>query len=61
MTEITLTLTRDEATALLHSYDINEFPVSNSLGRDGERILREAEEKLQAALGLPTDGESATE
>jgi hypothetical protein len=47
---VCLALTVGEARALLYAYDINEFPVSNPLGRDGGDLLDTAEEKLKAAL-----------
>jgi hypothetical protein len=48
--EITVTLTRAEAHALLYAHDINEFPVSNPLGREGDDLLAAAEAKLRAEL-----------
>jgi len=43
-------LTEAEVVALLCAYDINEYPVSNALGRDGGMILDAAEAKLRDAL-----------
>jgi hypothetical protein len=50
---VQVTLTRREAEALIYSYDINEYPVSNPLGREGTELLDAAEAKLRAAIGMP--------
>ena len=47
---IVVALTREEAQALIYSYSINEYPVSNPLGNAGPDILDRAEQKLKAAL-----------
>jgi hypothetical protein len=59
--QITVSLSALEAKALLHGYDIVEFPVSNPLGREGDELLRSAERKLRAALERPKRFLAATE
>lgn len=48
---ITVTLTKEQAYALLSAYGIEEYPTSNALGSRGGQILEEAEAVLEAALG----------
>lgn len=50
MDTITVELTKDEAKALLHSYEIQEFPFSNPWGDEGTFLLTRAENKLKGAI-----------
>jgi hypothetical protein len=43
-------LTSEEGRALLHAYEINEFPISNPLGNRGVERLNTAEAKLRDAF-----------
>jgi hypothetical protein len=48
--KVAVVLTVDQARALLCAWEIGEFPLSNPLGEDGDRLLEEAEAEIQKVL-----------